>query len=1397
MPIQANPRRDAHATIAGFFYQANITLLRWMALQPGQYLELEAGEDIDTVESADAEPGSAERRLLEQLKVRSTRSVTLRSPEALEALSNFCGHRASNPDLELQFRYLTTAIAGLERGWSLPDGGIETWIELRRGGYDEERRSKALGEIRRFLKLGKQPERVSLKAWDALQLVLNSDDDALGELVFSFEWALGHGDPDQSEAEVLSILVSLGHGGSAAEAAPVYAHLFAFVFRLLTKPGPKILTIEGLAAELNAPTIPQNERGIIDAIRGEIETLKKDVSSLRKTLDIQGTEVSTLKQTVEIIGRTYGFENVFALSAATLSTDVPELVTPRANRQALVDSLLTRLNEVGAILLLGEPGSGKTQLLRLLIAPSKRRIVWLNIPRGATEAQANLLIDSLIRSLAPVATEAPLAERYSTAVSHVPDAAIVIEDLPRILAGGPLAAQLQTLAASLAKVHSVLLLSSYYQPPASMRKSLGEMKFDVPRFVEEDALEVLRAAGAPEGFPREPISRMLITLSQGLPVLVMAGVRYLSDRNWSFSESEMESLLRGEFAADYRTDAGALLQATVPDVEERELLIRMSLAIGSFTRDDVARIAKVPKAIPLPGEKVDRAAGLWFQDTGNGRFLNSPLISSGLSAALDPRTRTGVHYVFALRILTRESLTTFDVITCVHHLMMANDMVFTCNVLIQAYSSILEMEEAPDEDFGLLRASVAAVLASDVVLELRSYLCSLDIAVRLKQGREIDSTMSTMDRLFEEAKYEGWGTVLAASTLAIRLVWTRPALANRYLLLALAGAATARFPDGSPMPVGEYPLEVMLWMSGYSAKSDDEADSWLETISRFTPEQLKTLTASEMTEDNVTILCDGYWRREFSKPESERDWNHVAQKLDGVDRAARGIQFDLLEAAAIRTRIMLLAEWQHRLDEAVALATTALERFDGDGARFLILEVTGRQLGYAGQNQQAIAWLDRALACKAYQKSLWRRNVLVTEADLYSKLDPKKASGLTTAAVEMAKDGVLIEPLFIETLLEHVIALWNAGEERQASDLLSDILSRLFGTKEDTDSWKGLFYRTFHMLSYYSDIAQHGKGSTTYTAPEQGQFLANNDVAHTHYKPEQQSYIWFRQAMLADGVGDIRGAANATWKAISYADEVPAAWASVPLLSLYGLAATLLDDDFAGAAKLAMVMTSMQPRDIHQRLEEAGHTERIVEVDRARSGLPAEGQQSTLRVVPLVPTAVRLVHLQILGRTEAEMESSLGDIERTMPVEQQPESFGQALRRSTLDKTNWDVLQAEGYDAMRNFQYARGLILLLGAMQKAPLIQSLYVQTYLAQNFGQWFSTAPAIYREIITPMFRAYWERVIATSSEFRTGMSYTKRQFALLDGTPEGMRKFLGSMRFCLGATLPEDTMNWLNRG
>ena len=52
----------------GFKYQVDLTILRWLRLQPEQTLELERGEDIDVVTRALSGPTDEQERVLEQVK---------------------------------------------------------------------------------------------------------------------------------------------------------------------------------------------------------------------------------------------------------------------------------------------------------------------------------------------------------------------------------------------------------------------------------------------------------------------------------------------------------------------------------------------------------------------------------------------------------------------------------------------------------------------------------------------------------------------------------------------------------------------------------------------------------------------------------------------------------------------------------------------------------------------------------------------------------------------------------------------------------------------------------------------------------------------------------------------------------------------------------------------------------------------------------------------------------------------------------------------------------------------------------------------------------------------------------------------------------------------------------
>lgn len=112
--FQTTRDRDATATIRGFVYQVDITLLRWLTLPSTERLELECGEDIDRVRQLLSTDGNPPDRVFEAIKNRGVR-ITLRSVEALESLAGFCEHRIANPGLTLRFRYVTNCEIGREK----------------------------------------------------------------------------------------------------------------------------------------------------------------------------------------------------------------------------------------------------------------------------------------------------------------------------------------------------------------------------------------------------------------------------------------------------------------------------------------------------------------------------------------------------------------------------------------------------------------------------------------------------------------------------------------------------------------------------------------------------------------------------------------------------------------------------------------------------------------------------------------------------------------------------------------------------------------------------------------------------------------------------------------------------------------------------------------------------------------------------------------------------------------------------------------------------------------------------------------------------------------------------------------------------------------------------------
>ena len=175
-------------------YQVELTIARWLDIQPGEQLELERGEDIDLVSGAVTAGGEEQERILEQVKHLESVAVTLRSTQVLSALANFHAHRMANPSISLRLRFTTNAGRGRERDSSFPGGtrGLDMWEDIRQGTLQELPVGVALAGIRSLLMTDHIPDRFPETIWRPFQdFVREASDEELNRFIQACEWSTG------------------------------------------------------------------------------------------------------------------------------------------------------------------------------------------------------------------------------------------------------------------------------------------------------------------------------------------------------------------------------------------------------------------------------------------------------------------------------------------------------------------------------------------------------------------------------------------------------------------------------------------------------------------------------------------------------------------------------------------------------------------------------------------------------------------------------------------------------------------------------------------------------------------------------------------------------------------------------------------------------------------------------------------------------------------------------------------------------------------------------------------------------------------------------------------------------------------------------------------------------
>ncbi len=277
--------RDAWAVIRGFVYQVELTIDRWLHLQSDQVLELERGEDIDTIQHAMTSTGDEQARLLEQIKVRES-NLTLRSEAARAALASFFENYRTNRASTLSFRYVTNAQVGTERDSPVPDRTplIVIWGQIRNGSLDQQQERFHLRIIRDFLTGTSKPSDLNAETWNTFTyFIKNAPDSEILRLIRNVEWLTAQVDTTDISKQ-LQNYIATQYLVTSEQADNIYSHLFFYVFKRLSKPGIKQLTSEELAHQITLPALSTSDSVLLSHLSVFIKNLDKRVETLEEQM---------------------------------------------------------------------------------------------------------------------------------------------------------------------------------------------------------------------------------------------------------------------------------------------------------------------------------------------------------------------------------------------------------------------------------------------------------------------------------------------------------------------------------------------------------------------------------------------------------------------------------------------------------------------------------------------------------------------------------------------------------------------------------------------------------------------------------------------------------------------------------------------------------------------------------------------------------------------------------------------------------------------------------------------------------------------------------------------------------------------------------------------------------
>jgi hypothetical protein len=1175
-PVFVAPRnRDAWSTIRGFVYQADLTIERWLHLEPEKDLQLECGEDIDTV-SQYIQDG-AEERLLEQVKHREE-NVTLKHASVLAALANAVEHRQNNPEKRLLFRFTTNAHAGKERLSPFPGNspGISAWERLRLAELGSqplaesidvaEREAKRLLDGIRQILTGAQtrPEGLNEGTWKRFRKSIESaEDPPLLALIRSFEWSVGAPAAEDMSDRIQQILLEYGHATDAITAYGQYQRLFLHVLKTLSKPTEKRLSLSDLPVFLRQP-LSESDREFFQNFLRQMGLRDHKLTFLQAQM---GRQERRLVDIGEQVSRMLESSRVQAL---TLSTPLPIFEPPPIGeklspRTETVDQLKHELDRMTWLALTGSSGTGKSYLALLVAARYACCPVWLRF-RDLDVGQAAAMLDAVFLHLRGGVVSSRHHELYAAACRQFgPNALIVLDDVPALLGGDPLVQRLELLVRACSETGVKLLTTSVHRLPGVLQRvARGHLtQSDAPPLTDLEALEILQSFSAPPKLLANFASvRFLNAVAQHHPALFTAIALFLEAHGWQWRDQQFEALLLGRFAQGVNDETIRRLLATVTDGPSRNLLYRLNLVIGTFDMETVRVLAAVEPSVHEPRERLTALADLWVQRDTREQMRVSPLIHALGSDDLTDEVKRGCHSALAEQLLQKGTLAPYELEMGVTHLLAAQEHERAVLLLTWGLSQLQQALETGQMDIsrakklGLYSIFWGVPLPQSVSLQTRLLLRSQQLHIAEVLSGDMSFVLADLSRLIDEAgEAEAMGLFAAAISAAPILARIDFDASCHCLTKAVHALPQITLPEGSLMELlpGLTPGSL-LWINLFGVRTKAHVHCWCDMLSNVPVEVRQQALSDQLADMGASVLVDRLWLAEADRSTAERNWERVIADIDEIAVKCEAMAAELLVATAVRAKILVLCEHLHQPDRAIALAEAALTHLSDDlRVRFMICDAIGQQLSYVDDKEtEAAVWLQRAdSVCELIPQRLqWER--AMTLLALARLADKRGEADTTTALLARAVELVRSLPHRSETemaklLGELAVAQWKQDNYRGAFEALDDAVPRLLKARTEVAEWKALFTIFGHTAGYMANCARTGHPPTLadgapFVLPPVGNFHNMKEAGLASvYRPERDIALPCIMAQFAQAVERDDRVAYWADQAIAMGRQSPAA----------------------------------------------------------------------------------------------------------------------------------------------------------------------------------------------------------------------------------------------------------------